>query len=226
MASTPELAGKLVVVDEPVPPRKGWFLKDRVTLAAAPFSMTLLNHDYGNCQTEFTHTSLVAQDGRIRVSFVIRQHPDRVCVTDIRPHGPTFQVQPLKTGAYPVFVSVMPGCLFDEPRCDDIPPAVAVDTLQVVHTLGVGGSGGASLAAPAAAWRNGSLSLRLPEGSSGSWRAELLTLSGRRLHGAPVDAGKGRTADLRPAVRPERGVYLVRFTSPAGQAHTLRVAVD
>jgi hypothetical protein len=232
-------AGKLSVTSEPVKPR-GWFLKEKRTLAGEPFALQLLNHDYGNCHTRFTHTSVVAQGGRIDVSFVIETDTTIQCVTDIRPHGPSFRMDALKTGTYPVYVSVLPKCLYTEPRCaiiaadeaaglpviDPIRPfPVPVDTLQVIRTLAVGGQRSGA-AAPQAGYRDGSLSLRLPAGSQGTWQAEVLTLSGRRLQGGEVAVSALGEATISFARKPERGVYLLRLASPARETHTLRVPVN
>lgn len=220
----PELAGKLTVTAVPAA-RKGWFLKQKEVLAGRPFSMSVVNHDYGNCNTDFENTSLVVGEKQIGVSFTVVKHPERVCITDIRPHGPTFSVGAMKPGSYPVTVQVMPACLYTEPRCAIGLPVIQapVDTLIVMQTLGLDGIAPAG-AAPRAAWRNGALSLLLPGGSRGIWRADVLDLSGRRLLSAPVDAGKG--AALLGLRRPERGMVLVRVTAPAAQeTHTLRVPV-
>lgn len=222
----PVLAGKLVVAEGPYA-RKGWFLKNREVKAGAAFNMGVVSNDYGSCNTEFANTSLVVQDNQIRVSFSIKSIPDRVCIVDIRPHGPTFQVQALKAGRYPLFVQVMPACLFTEPRCEliDIPPIpVPVDTLIVSQSLSLGGPSAPSGQGPAAFFRDGSLSLQLPAGAQGIWRADVLNLSGRRLESVPVAAGEG-ALNLSLASKPQRGVYMVRLVSPARETHTIRVPV-
>lgn len=226
-------AGKLTVTDGGEP-REGWFLKEKVVVAGAPFTLSLLNHAYGNCQTEFTHTSMVVTSPEvssrhgINISFVVEDHPERVCIADIRPHGPSFKVDALRPGIYPVFVDTIPACVFENPMCQLNPPIVLlgppVDTLEVVTPLGVQGGRNAIAASPAASWRDGALSLRLPPGGAGTWRANLLTLSGKRLHSQSV-AGEGE-ARLALVTRPERGVYLLRLVSPAGQTHTLHVPVQ
>ncbi|HLP42765.1 MAG TPA: hypothetical protein VK465_14745 [Fibrobacteria bacterium] len=229
---TLQLAGKLTVTDSGEP-REGWFLKEKVVVAGAPFTLSLLNHEYGNCQTDFTHTSLNVNSFKcpgshsITTSFVVEKHPERVCITDIRPHGPSFKVEALQPGIYPIYVNEMPACVFENPVCYLDPPLVPappVDTLQVMIPLGVQGGRDAATTSPAASWRDGVMSLRLPPGSAGTWRADLLTLSGKRLHSQAV-AGEGE-ARLGLATRPERGVYLLRLVSPAGRTHTLHVPVQ
>lgn len=227
MAAVPEPVGKLVV--KPAGPlRKGWFLKQREVKAGAPFTLNVVNNEYGNCNTGFDHTGLVVQDNALSVSFVIVDYPERVCVMDVRPHGPSFNVEAMKPGRYPLSVSVMPACLFSEPRCLVIPevPAVASDTLVVIQAgiLGVA-SGSGSRTQPRASWRDGALNLMLPEGASGIWRAEVMDLSGRLLHTGQVAAGSDRGALMTGIRNPERGILLVRLVSPARQSHLLRVPV-
>lgn len=234
-----EPAGRLSVTSGPARP-VGWFLKEKRTPAGSPFSLQLLNHDYGNCQTRFTNTSVVAQAGRIDVSFVIETDTDIHCITDIRPHGPSFRMDALRPGSYPVYVSVLPKCQYTEPRCAIIaadaeaaptiidplrPFPVAVDTLQVIQTLAVG-LARPGAAAPQAGYRDGALSLRLPAGSKGDWRAEVLTLSGKRLQGGEVAVSGLGEASISFERKPERGVYLLRLVSPERVIHTLRVAVN
>jgi hypothetical protein len=206
--------------------RKGWFLKSRVANAATPFDLQVVNNAYGNCNTSFEHASLVVRDGSISVSFVIVDHPDRVCVTDIRPHGPAFSLQGMKPGRYPVLVQVLPACVYATPSCLPVVLLAApevVDTLVVMQSLGLGGptrSGSGTLAS----WRDGSLSLNLPAGATGIWGVDVLSLSGRRLHKGQVAAGNG--AVLLGLRKPERGMVLIRMTSPALETHTLKVPVQ
>jgi hypothetical protein len=210
--------------------RKGWFLKQREVKAGAPFALNVVNNDYGNCNTGFDRTSLVVQDNALSVSFVIVDYPERVCLTDIRPHGPSFTVNALKPGRYPLFVNVLPACLFSEPRCLILPPATpaeASDTLFVTQTVALGGAAGAgSRLEPMASWRDGGLSLMLPEGAPGAWRAEVMSLSGRRLHSARMIPGSDGRAFLTGMRIPERGLILVRLVSPGRESHLLRVAVQ
>lgn len=225
MLPVPELVGRLVVTPKQVL-RKGWFLKSREATAAAPFNLQVVNHEYGNCNTSFEHASLVVRDGGIHVSFVIVDHPDRVCVTDIRPHGPSFSLQGLRPGRYPVTVQVYPACVYATPSCLPVillPAAEVVDTLIVMQSLGLGGSARSAPGA-LAAWRDGALALSLPEGATGIWGVDVLNLSGRRLHKSHVAAGNG--AALLGFRKPERGMVLVRMTSPTSVTHTLKVPVQ
>jgi hypothetical protein len=229
---------KILAVSEPVGKltvkagdllRKGWFLKQREVKAGAAFTLNVVNNDYGNCNTGFDHTGLVVQDNALSVSFVIVNYPERVCVMDLRPHGPAFNVAALKPGRYPLFVNVLPACLYTEPRCLVIPPetpAQASDTLIVSQTVALGGAAASgSRAEPKASWQDGALQLMLPEGAQGLWRAEVMTLSGRLLHSSLMIAGSDRRALLTGLGNPDRGILLVRLVSPTRQSHLLRVPV-
>lgn len=222
-APAPVLAGKLVVKGED-PVRKGWFLKQKEVKAGTAFPLSVVNHEYGNCNWSFGHTSLVVQDGKIHTTFTVEHHPERVCITDIRPHGPSFAMQGLKAGVYPVTVQVMPACVYEKPSCLPViqltPPQV-VDTLVVTQTLSLGGTSAPPGTGPLAAWRDGSLSLLLPAGARGLWRAEVLSLSGRLLHSQPVAPGAEARLGLK---KPEAGAVLLRVQGPsAKETHTLRV---
>jgi hypothetical protein len=228
MAAIPELVAKLVV--KPVDTaRKGWFFKTREVKAGVPLTLNIVNNEYGNCNTDFERTSFVAQDAGIHVAFVIVNHPERVCVTDIHPHGPSFQVSSLKPGRYPLYVNVTPACLYAEPPCQISIPAIypaASDTLIVSSSTSLGGLPGFSGTAPSAAWNDGALRVRLPEGAQGIWRVDVLNLSGRRLHSAAVTAGPGSGSALPGLAKPDRGVILVRLVAPDRKTHTLRVPVQ
>jgi hypothetical protein len=228
----PEQVGKLSVKPVVIA-RKGWFLKQREVKAGAPFTLNVVNNEYGNCNTSFDHTSLVVQDNAINVSFVIVNNPDRVCIMDLRPHGPAYNVGAMKPGRYPVYVNVLPGCLFTQPQCMMIPPefpAVASDTLTVSQTVALGGKAGSgSRMEPMASWQEGALKLMLPEGAQGLWRVEVMSLSGRLLHSDLVIAGSDRGAQgalITGIPDMDRGLILVRLVSPDRVSHMLRVPVQ
>lgn len=220
----PVLAGRLVVTDVPVT-RKGWFADPGEVKAATSFNFSVVNNEYGNCNTEFERPSLTVQGNAIYVSFVIVNHPDRVCLWDKRPHGPSFQMAALKAGAYPVSVQVLPACMFTTPRCEIgllpfVPPPV--DTLVVTQSLGLSGAGSGRTEA-LAAWRGQALEVTLPSGAVGIWSAEVVGLDGKRLASAPVEASRGITT-LKLG-RMDRGVAMLRLTSPDRVTQTLRVAI-
>jgi hypothetical protein len=116
--------------------KDGWFIKPKEVAAGTPFELDLLNNAYGNCQTSFANQSLSVANGQIVATFSVESHPERVCVTDIRPFGPAFKVEALKPGRYPVLAAVRPACLFAVPACKiaEMPPVV-VDTLTVAGVV-------------------------------------------------------------------------------------------
>lgn len=224
-APAPVLAGRLVVKGED-PVRKGWFLRQKEVKAGMAFPLQIVNNEYGNCNWSFGHTSLVVQDGKIHTTFAVEHHPERVCITDIRPHGPSFQMQALKPGVYPVTVQVMPACVYEKPSCLPVillaPPQV-VDTLIVTQTLSLGGTSAPPGTGPLAAWREGSLGLLLPARARGLWRADVLSLSGRVLHSQAVTPGAETRLGFK---KTEPGMVLLRVQGPAAkETHTLRVPI-
>lgn len=201
--------------------KKGWFLKTGEVLVGKPFTLQLLNESYGNCQTSFSNQSIISSDNRIMATFLVENHPERVCITDIRPHGPAFEMQGLKVGVYPVYVTQLLACEISAPFCvvDRLLP-VPSDTLVVTQSLAILLS---DLRAGASKVRmNGTRAdFILPEGIGGNWKAELLSLNGRRLASASVDAEGGSRAEFEMGIRPDRGVYLMRLSAPDGETHML-----
>jgi hypothetical protein len=130
MEAVPEFAGTLTVG------RGGWFLQPEQVSAKTPFTLHLLNQAYGNCHTSFSHENLQSHGGALYASFVVRQNFDHECITDIRPHGPSFEVKGLAAGKYPVYAMPQPACRYGDPPCF-VPASphrlVLVDTLEVVH---------------------------------------------------------------------------------------------
>lgn len=132
MEAVPEFAGVLSVG---ITGRRGWFLKPRQVAAEEAFTLRLLNDAYGNCQTSFSHEKLEKRNGAFYASFVVEQHPEHVCITDIRPHGPSFEVKGQPVGKYPVYANPQQPCRFASPPCLASSPDrfLFVDTLDVVR---------------------------------------------------------------------------------------------
>jgi hypothetical protein len=128
----PEFAGVLSVG---VTDRRGWFLRPNEVQAEKAFVMSILNHAYGNCNTSFSREVIELRNGAFYASFVIEQHPEHVCITDIRPHGPSFEVKGQAVGKYPVFINPQPPCRYDttHPCLTASSPDrwILVDTLDV-----------------------------------------------------------------------------------------------
>ena len=124
-----QFAGTLTVLS----PGKdsGWFIQPKQTQENKPFTLQLLSYAYGNCQTTFTHTSLDSGDHSLYFNFVVENHPERMCVADIRPYGPSYPLSGLTAGKYPVYAVQHVACEYTNPRClIAIRPTLA-DTLSV-----------------------------------------------------------------------------------------------
>jgi hypothetical protein len=212
-------AGSLTVTADVA--QKGWFLKNPETLAEKPFTLQLLNHDYGNCQTSFTHKGISSEAGGIYVSFLIETRPDIVCIQDVRPYGPSFEMQGLKAGVYPVHVTELLSCQVNPPFCAMklLEPA-PFDTLIVTKTLSTLLSD-LRARSPKADLRGSRAAMVLPEGIGGTWKAELLAVNGSRLASAAVNAEGGTPAEFEMGLKPERGVYLMRLSAPDGETHMI-----
>lgn len=201
--------------------RNGWFLKQRETMAGKPFTLQLLNQAYGNCQTSFSHKSITASGGIITASFLAETDPNIVCITDIRPHGPAYEMAALNVGVYPVYVNQLLQCQVTAPFCAiKMPMPVPYDTLVVTQTLSALLSD-LRAGAPKAELLGSRAAVNLPEGIGGTWKAELLTLTGQRLSSASVSAEGGQRAEFDLGLKPQRGVWLLRLSSPEGDTHMI-----
>ncbi len=222
----PQYAGTLTVSDSA--PRTGWFLKDHEVAANLAFPMQLLNNAYGNCQTTFTHVTQTVNGMSIAVSFAVETDNQRVCIVDLRPYGPTVDMPALKAGAYPVYVSSLPPCLFANPACEIgiLPVLFPSDTLIVSKTAAVLMSalraGGLT-----ASFQGARVEFDLPrtEGAAaaGVWGAELLSLTGERLASGSVNADASARAHLELSSRPGPRVYLLRLQGAGGETRLLPV---
>jgi hypothetical protein len=213
-------AGVLTIKGTDPVTRKGWYLKEHQVLAEKPFTLQLLNQDYGNCGIDFTHKSISTAGGSIQASFLVEKKPV-VCIQDLHPNGPSFEMQAMKVGVYPVYVTELLQCQVTAPFCaiKMIAPLPS-DTLVVSKTLAVLLSD-LRARAPKADLNGSRASVLLPEGMGGTWKAELLTVDGRRLAATAVTALGGERAEFDLGLKPERGVYLMRLSSPDGETHMI-----
>jgi hypothetical protein len=203
---------------------KSWYLKQRSVPAEKAFAMQLLRDDIGNCQTSFTQESASVVSGGIYASFVMESHPERVCVMDLRPFGPTFSLPGLKAGPYPVYPEQILPCQVSEPRCLlPIMEPVATDTLIVTKASAILLS---ELRArgPRVEMRGRTAFFTLPNGETGIWHARLSALDGRllreaeiRIAGGSAETGAaGREVSLPMDGVPARTVSLLQLTAPSG----------
>jgi hypothetical protein len=219
-------AGTLRIVADSA--RKGWYLKEHAVAAGKPQTMQLLRNDIGNCQTSFSNTKTEITHAGILASFVMETRPDAVCITDIRPFGPTFELPALAPGVYPVIPEPLAACQVLPNPCvlDRAVPVAPADTLVVMQALAVRMSE-LRARAPGAVLRGDDLVFALPEpetagrsprsgsGAAVSWRAALLAPDGRVLEETVLggSAGAEVTFTLRHA---PAGFGLLRLIAPDG----------
>ena len=177
IAERPESAGVLTVGAD----GKGWFLRPNQVKAGTAFQMQLLDEQYGNCNTSFTHTALEFRNGSIYASYLIESHPEKLCLTDIHPNGPSYEVKALTAGKYPVYEIQMYACEFDQPPCM-LPKRAPqlVDTLSVTAATGLRLSYSPGGIPARVSIRNGLVEIPLPA-SGNTRRVERLNLSGRHI---------------------------------------------
>jgi hypothetical protein len=233
MAPTPGDAGTLVVEDATT--KTGWFLKNDQVTANSAFSMQVLNNQYGNCQTSFSNQSVSIANGEIHTRFYPATDPTRICIVNIVPWGPSFDMAALKPGKYPLYVTQLAACQVTAPFCKIPEIPVLSDTLTVSGTSAILVQS-QIMTGPSAFFQGGRLHLSLPYHAnsainpvSGSalWKGELITLSGRVLStytfsgdGNKQNAG---TINLDAGVMLDKGVYLLQLSSPTGASHSIPV---
>jgi hypothetical protein len=139
---------------------EGWFLKARQVQAGKPFTLQMLNQKYGNCQTAFSSTEAVMEKGVLNAKFKTVTDSNKVCITDIRPWGPSFEMAGLEAGRYPVVYWEVPACY---PDCHLIPGFKSLDTLTVGTSTAL-----TPLAGPS-----------LSSATRGSRKTDLRSISGR-----------------------------------------------
>ncbi len=203
--------------------RAGWFLKDKEVAPGKSFSLQLLNNKYGNCQTSFSHASVNLQNGEIWSTFLIENYPERLCIMDIYPNGPSFDMVGLKPGSYPVRAIELQACQLNVPPC----PILSIlpdpfDTLVVITSTARLSQSPASFV-PSAFFQGERIHLFLPGEPDGKWRAELLTTTGRILKAFQFHSGSDPRVGLNVGVQIERGFYLLRVQGPTGEIHILPV---
>ena len=202
----------------------GWFVKPRQVRPDRPFTLQLLNQKYGNCNFAFTDSSLKVgvSPKEIHITSVIRHCPERLCLVDLHPHGPSFPVKGLAAGSYLVHFREARACEVLNPPCEPLPlREELVDTLTVASTSVI--SPATVVNAPLAALRGKLLTLVLPRGLHGSMQAEISSLSGRRLQSWGFAAESGGLVRLAVSGQPERGLYFLKLNAASGETHTLRV---
>ncbi|MBW8886867.1 MAG: hypothetical protein JF616_03825 [Fibrobacteres bacterium] len=206
-------AGSLTVVPATHP---DWYLKEHSVASGRPFTLQLLRDDIGNCQTGFSYDSLRVYGNSIFVTFLRETDPNRVCVMDIRPFGPSFAAPALDPGIYPVLPQELAACQVAQPPC--VLPVLApfpTDTLVVTHTLAVSLSA-LRAAAPKVELLGKSASFALPEGKAGIWRTDLMSLDGRILATESFPGAPGERVSVPVGDAPANAVSLLRLTSPDG----------
>ena len=201
----------------------GWFLKNKEVASDKSFAMQLLNNKYGNCQTSFSHPSINVQNGEIWLSFLIENHPERMCIMDVYPNGPSFEMLGLKAGSYPVRAIELQACQLTVPPC----PILSIlpnpfDTLVVANGTANFSMRSASYTA-SAFFQGERIHLSLPGKPEGTWQADLMAPTGRILKAFQFPVGLDRVTHLNAGPQIERGFYLLRMLGPTGETHILPI---
>lgn len=119
-----EMVERVGILTVGKPESADWFINPGTVMPGRKFTLQMLSHRYGDCQTSFDRLSLSVEGGRLVAGFGTRTDTGRVCIQDSRPHGPGFLVEGLPAGRYPVDVLEPPS-----------QAARTVDTLYVANFL-------------------------------------------------------------------------------------------
>jgi hypothetical protein len=222
MAGETAQAGTLTVRGDAK--RTGWFLKEKLVGPENLFTLQLLNNEIGNCQTSFSHQSASVTGNDIYAKFVLESHPERVCIQDMHPYGPSFEMKALKLGLYPVYAEQQALCEVEAPYCAVLRsgPLTPSDTLLVAETF-VTRLSDLRAQAPKVEMRGSHAAFVLPEGIGGTWKAELVTVSGRQLRALTVTGEGGSRTELDLGADLKAGLYLLRLHGPDGDTQVLPI---
>src|SRR3989338_8494865 len=70
-----------------------WALRPDTVDANAPFGLQIRNGAYGNCFVGFFDSAaFVARTGEIGLNFTVEYYPQKLCLVDLHPHGPAYQM--------------------------------------------------------------------------------------------------------------------------------------
>lgn len=117
----------------------GWDMRPDSVDPARPFSLQLLDPAYGNCFVGFPDTAVtVSGPGLLTLSFSVEYFSARLCLVDIRPHGPAYAMPGLPSGRYPVQIVERPACMRDSTPCSpQVLTPLLLDTLTVRQSAGL-----------------------------------------------------------------------------------------
>lgn len=198
-------------------PPTPWTIQPDHVLPGKSSTLKLLNSNYTSCY-EFDQIEIRVVDRRIETTF----RTTKKTIACDKPveliAGPTFQLDGLVEGIYPVHYRELPACY---PDCHAITQMVGpVDTLTVSSTTAsfrIGAQG----ARPEVVLLDDVLLVNPSEGLGIPDRVQVASLSGTILHSYPV----GEPANLPQGfeVRLDRGVYLVRLSRNGKEIHSRKI---
>ncbi len=176
-----KMAVPLVFVDTlTIEDRVGWFINPNTATPNQSFTLQLLNYDYENCQDVFTNRSAILQNGSIHANFNYEHHSEYRCITSITPWGPSFSVNGLKAGIYPVQIYITRQCPPDF-LCPQVFSWITVDTLYVTEGLSVLASQNHLFPKIQIQAQGNLLTLTLPKMIQGKVSLEIYSLKGSRI---------------------------------------------
>ncbi len=105
----PVFVDTLQVLEKPVV-KDQWHLMPERAIAYKSFNLDVFNDRYGSCQTEFSNLSVSSGNYEIHLSATHKSFPDRVCIMNKIPFGPSYTMGPMAPGSYKVSITISPDC--------------------------------------------------------------------------------------------------------------------
>lgn len=94
----------------------GWSLSPTLVSGGQAFKLRVLNGRY-HCGHEYSHLQVTVETGMIVLGMTATANPTINCAAVETPTGPTFSIPALRAGAYKVYITDAPECVWTQPAC-------------------------------------------------------------------------------------------------------------
>ncbi len=119
MAVVEQPLGQLVVRVPDNASENSFTLSPSNTKTNTEFQLQLLNSKYA-CNVAYSHLTVNISSSRIDLSFLPTAQPNIKCDPNQGPFGPTFKINALPAGEYPIYTSELVPCLVADPMACEI----------------------------------------------------------------------------------------------------------
>jgi len=158
----------------------GWFLNPETVTANRPFTLNLLNDEYGSCEVVFSHLSASVNENDIYLSFVKTTDILMECFANISPYGPSFEMEGLAPGEYTVYAVDMPACSYADPPCPVRLAPEPIGVLTALHPASINREAVPEMQA-AVTLESGRIIINMPAGYADDIKVTLYSISGKEV---------------------------------------------